>query len=303
MSRLLATFSAAALVCSVHAVSDISGLKLCNINSAAECNTHNMCAHLANGQCSDAADNECGYTCICKAGWEGDNCDQKIACDTNHCNGHGTIGGNKVDGCTCTCNTHYSGATCATRTVTDCTGLTGPQTIIVKKNGVSISIDTYCFRIEGMDGQYYYVDGKSASGLSSNSATSRTSCPAGTQIWVPRSKDHMRQVSTEFGESVSRAIGVYGHNNGCGCCTHHAMKSTTCQDNHWSGLTNTFDDMTTPSSPWFIMDHSISEPNGDYHAGCWLHTWYSGGVVYHHNDAHCHYSFSSYICSTNRFTQ
>eukprot|EP00937_MAST-01D_sp_MAST-1D-sp2_P000230 g230.t1 len=85
--------------------------RLCSVNSVAGCNTHSMCAHLTNGQC-EQHDGQCGYQCSCKAGWEGDKCDQKMACDTDLCNGQGTIEGNKVDGCTCACDEGFGGDRC-----------------------------------------------------------------------------------------------------------------------------------------------------------------------------------------------
>eukprot|EP00937_MAST-01D_sp_MAST-1D-sp2_P005379 g5379.t1 len=277
--------------------------KLCNLSTKDQCDAHSRCGH---GRCvaSDSSA-KCGFTCQCDAGWTGNECRDHA----NRCI-HGT-----QDGVGCKCDEGWKGDYCDEEvTVTDCTGKEGPTTITVtKKDGTVVSIDTTCFKFVGMDGKIHYADGKAVSGITTYRHTAKNSCPDGTNIWVPRSKDHFKQVNTKFSTATSSTwrgtytelVGIWGNANGCGCCTSHAMNSNTCQDNHWSGVTNEFADGTTPSSPWFLMDNRYSEPNGDYTKDCWLHVeWLnSDGSMHRFNDGWCSYGFSKYICSTNRYTE
>jgi hypothetical protein len=52
------------------------------------------------GSCSGTVN---GFSCVAKA------------CDSNYCNGRGTISGNKVNGCSCTCTGGWFGSTCTNK--------------------------------------------------------------------------------------------------------------------------------------------------------------------------------------------
>ena len=55
--------------------------------------------------------------------------------------------------------------------------------------------------------------------------TDTNSCPAGYDIWVPRSYDHAKAVVDTVDEKFLHTVGVYREENGCGGCTGVAMNS------------------------------------------------------------------------------
>jgi len=115
------------------------------------------------------------------------------------------------------------------------------------------------------------------------------SCPAGTNILFPRSRDHWVSLLARFDSSYLDAVpGVYKPGSG-GNYTSCAMNSNGCND--WQVL---------DGGRWWLRDSSMSEPNGDYTGYCWLSLNTSGGVDdISFNDGHCSYSTIRYVCSTN----
>eukprot|EP00308_Calcidiscus_leptoporus_P013216 CAMPEP_0119374888 /NCGR_PEP_ID=MMETSP1334-20130426/33400_1 /TAXON_ID=127549 /ORGANISM="Calcidiscus leptoporus, Strain RCC1130" /LENGTH=212 /DNA_ID=CAMNT_0007393075 /DNA_START=21 /DNA_END=656 /DNA_ORIENTATION=- len=59
------------------------------------------------------------------------------------------------------------------------------------------------------------------------------SCPAGTDIWVPRTHAHLAAVVAHHGKAALKLVGVYGNSDSCGGCTLYAMNSATRQAAHW----------------------------------------------------------------------
>jgi hypothetical protein len=144
----------------------------------------------------------------------------------------------------------------------------------------------------------YGFDAQIATGSETRRSTDANSCPSGTNIWVPRSKSVQEAVFRKFG-SAADITGVYKNSNGCGGCTSHAMKSGGTQTAHgWTSV-------ASPATPWHLRDAAYSEPNGDYHANCWLSTYSSAdegsydnqGTKF--NDGNCNAVASQYLCSTN----
>eukprot|EP00937_MAST-01D_sp_MAST-1D-sp2_P006351 g6351.t1 len=88
--------------------------------TGATCETKGVCpADHCNNHGTIGGNQVDGCTCACNSGWEGATCNAKKACPSNHCNGQGTINGNQVDGCSCACHAGWEGATCAT-SIDDC---------------------------------------------------------------------------------------------------------------------------------------------------------------------------------------
>merc|ERR1712100_313482 len=75
--------------------------------------------------------------------------------------------------------------------------------------------------------------------------------------------------------------------NKCGGCTKYAMKSTTAQQGSWK---------TTDGSAWWLRDAKYNEPNGDYHANCYLHVYQVTPNDVRFNDGNCNYKSSAYSC-------
>merc|ERR1712178_519440 len=75
--------------------------------------------------------------------------------------------------------------------------------------------------------------------------------------------------------------------NGCGGCTKYAMKSSTAQQGSWT---------TTDGSSWWLRDAKYNEPNGDYHANCYLHIYDVNPNNVRFNDGNCNYASTDYLC-------
>merc|ERR1712025_1071930 len=75
--------------------------------------------------------------------------------------------------------------------------------------------------------------------------------------------------------------------NGCGGCTRYAMKSGVSQQGEWT---------TRDSSSWWLRDGKYNEPNGDYHANCYLHVYDVNPNNVRFNDGSCGYYSKTYLC-------
>ena len=96
--------------------------------------------------------------------------------------------------------------------------------------------------------------------------TDANSCPAGSNIWVPRTHEMVEAMFQRYGRQAS-LVGIYGRESGCGGCTGYAMNSGVPeQAAHW---TSVGPETGSPAEPWFMREAQFSEPNGDYEAGCW----------------------------------
>merc|ERR1711920_1215194 len=65
------------------------------------------------------------------------------------------------------------------------------------------------------------------------------------------------------------------------------MKSTTAQQGSWR---------TTDGSAWWLRDAKYNEPNGDYHANCYLHVYDVNPNNVRFNDGNCNYKSNAYLC-------
>ena len=139
-----------------------------------------------------------------------------------------------------------------------------------------------------------------ASGLETRRYTDANSCPAGMDIWVPRTLALVNKVFDQFGDAA-QLVGIYGTADGaCGGCTNAAMNSDEpSQAAHWSSVASS---TGAPAEPWFMRAVPYSEPNGDYTSGCWLGHRSVDSEGIQMNDYDCNYVYTSYLCSTNKWT-
>eukprot|EP00913_Durusdinium_trenchii_P012748 g11970.t1 len=84
--------------------------------------------------------------------------------------------------------------------------------------------------------------------------------------------------------------------NGCGGCTQKAMNSEEAGQSMWK---------TIDGSDWWLRDTPFGEPNGDYHANCFLGLWLppQGNGEMKFNDYNCQYHSTKYLCQPDiRYT-
>merc|ERR1719174_1802639 len=98
-------------------------------------------------------------------------------------------------------------------------------------------------------------------------STEINSCPAGTKIFSPRSREDWKTflASATPLRSPHWIIDVTRPQNGCGGCTTSAMKSTVPEQATW---------VTSDASAWWLRDASYTQPNGDYEANCYMDLWH-----------------------------
>ena len=120
------------------------------------------------------------------------------------------------------------------------------------------------------------------------------SCPKGYKIWSPRNKNDWTIVYNAMKKNINNypkkphlIVDVTRPANGCGGCTKYAMKSGVGQQGSWR---------TTDGSAWWLRDAKYNEPNGDYHANCYLHVYDVNPNNVRFNDGSCAYSTTDYLC-------
>merc|ERR1719163_1950628 len=125
-------------------------------------------------------------------------------------------------------------------------------------------------------------------------STETDSCPNGYKIWSPRNKNDWTIVYNVMKKNINNypkkphfIIDVTRPANGCGGCTKYAMKSTTAQQGSWK---------TKDGSAWWLRDAKYNEPNGDYHANCYLHIYDVNPNNVRFNDGSCNYYSTEYLC-------
>merc|ERR1719353_595346 len=125
-------------------------------------------------------------------------------------------------------------------------------------------------------------------------SSDKSSCPTGWKIWSPRNKNDWIKVYNAMGKNINNypkkphfIVDVTRSANGCGGCTKYAMKSTTAQQGSWR---------TTDGSAWWLRDAKYNEPNGDYHANCYLHVYDVNPNNVRFNDGKCNYASTEYLC-------
>merc|ERR1711981_74393 len=125
-------------------------------------------------------------------------------------------------------------------------------------------------------------------------STETDSCPNGWKVWSPRNKNDWTLVYNAMGKTINNypkkphlIVDVTRPANGCGGCTKYAMKSTTSQQGSWR---------TKDGSAWWLRDARYNEPNGDYHANCYLHIYDVNPNNVRFNDGSCAYYSTEYLC-------
>jgi len=119
----------------------------------------------------------------------------------------------------------------------------------------------------------------------------KSSCPDGTKLFSPRSRTDWKTfiASARPLRAPNWIIDVTRPQNGCGGCTRNAMNSANKAQQSWK---------TQDDSPWWLRSTRYNEPNGDYHANCFLDLWHtprnSNSVTW--NDGSCSYHAKSYYC-------
>ena len=116
----------------------------------------------------------------------------------------------------------------------------------------------------------------------------------GWKLWAPQSKPDwtivytaMRKDIKQFPQKPHLIIDVTRSSNGCGGCKSYAMKSGVSQQSSWH---------TDDGAPWWLRDSRYNEPNGDYHANCYLHIYKVDPNDVQFNDGSCSYYATDYLC-------
>ena len=135
---------------------------------------------------------------------------------------------------------------------------------------------------------------KVTNGLKVKKSSEKHSCPTGFKIWSPRNKNDWTVVYNAMAKKIENyprkphlIVDVTRPANGCGGCTKYAMKSGVSQQGSWK---------TTDGSNWWLRDGKYNEPNGDYHANCYLHIYDVNPNNVRFNDGNCGHSSSDYLC-------
>jgi hypothetical protein len=137
--------------------------------------------------------------------------------------------------------------------------------------------------------------------------TDTNSCPAGYDIWVPRSYDHAKAVVDTVDEKFLETVGVYREVGDCGGCTGVAMNSDA-YDAWVAADTSRVPWTSVAGKPWFVRETAYINPNHYWTAGCWLSTkpaylGDAGGWVegegFNFDDLKVCYCHTDYLCSRN----
>jgi hypothetical protein len=128
--------------------------------------------------------------------------------------------------------------------------------------------------------------------LTARRKTDKDSCPEGTKIFAPQSREDWKTFIASGGTSLRAPhfiIDVTRPQNGCGGCTGNPMNSGNSRQSTWK---------TSDGSPWWLRSTTYNEPNGDYHANCYLDIWHAptneNSIGW--NDGSCSYHSKSYYC-------
>lgn len=120
----------------------------------------------------------------------------------------------------------------------------------------------------------------------------KNSCPEGTKIFSPRTPQDWKTFIASAAplKSPSWIIDVTQAQNGCGGCKTSPMNSRSPAQATWR---------TADGSPWFLRSSKYSEPNGDYHANCYLNLKAAvspDAITF--NDLSCKANSNAYYCQT-----
>ena len=131
-------------------------------------------------------------------------------------------------------------------------------------------------------------------GLRVRKSVEKHSCPNGFKIWSPRNKNDWTIVFNAMKKNINNypkkphlIVDVTRPANGCGGCTKYAMRSNIAQQGSWR---------TKDGSAWWLRDARYNEPNGDYHANCYLQVYDVNPNNVRFNDGNCGHSSTDYFC-------
>merc|ERR1712048_71398 len=127
------------------------------------------------------------------------------------------------------------------------------------------------------------------------------SCPAGFKLWSPRNKNDWTIIFNAMGKNINNyprkpnlLIDITKSSNGNNNAgKNYAMKSTVSQQKPWK---------TQDGSAWWLRDAKYNEPNGDYHANCYLRISSVNPNDVRFNDGSCSYSSTDYFCQPKKGT-
>jgi hypothetical protein len=125
----------------------------------------------------------------------------------------------------------------------------------------------------------------------------KNSCPQDTKLFSPQGRTDWDTFLKSAGplRAPHWVIDVTRPQNGCGGCTRYFMNSKIRQQSTWR---------TSDGSPWWLRSTRYNEPNGDYHANCYLDLWRapknSDSVTW--NDGSCSYHSKSYYCQSKKIS-
>merc|ERR1719456_1613614 len=107
---------------------------------------------------------------------------------------------------------------------------------------------------------------KCSKGIRVRKSLERNSCPRGTKIFAPASRNDWKTFLASAGplRSPHWIIDVTRPSNGCGGCTGNPMNSGNRNQKTWT---------TSDGSAWWLRSTRYTEPNGDYTANCFMDLW------------------------------
>lgn len=121
--------------------------------------------------------------------------------------------------------------------------------------------------------------------------TDKDSCPDGTKIFSPRSREDWKTILDSAGplRAPNWVVDITRPKNGCAGCTKKVMNFETPEQASWR---------TQDGSPWWLRSTLYSEPNGDYTANCYMDLWKNpnseDSITF--NDGKCNYNSNAYYC-------
>merc|ERR1719502_161173 len=122
----------------------------------------------------------------------------------------------------------------------------------------------------------------------------KDSCPKGTKIFSPASKSDWQTFLASAGRlAAPHFIVDVTKPTGGGRRSNDAMNSGNRKQraNGWR---------TSDGAPWWLRSSGYGEPNGDYHANCYLGIGSTRVNAMTFNDHNCHYHSKSYYCQLKR---
>jgi len=123
------------------------------------------------------------------------------------------------------------------------------------------------------------------------------SCPWGTKLFSPRSASDWKTIFSSVGpvKDPYFIVDVTRPQNGCGGCTRKPMHSGAGgQGYYWK---------TADNSPWWLRSSTFKEPNGNYHANCYMAMFkpFKENSLRFDDDG-CKFFSKSYYCQLKHFS-